>query len=549
MDFLKPYGAVPSSRQMEHYRIGKKAFFHFGVNTFTDLEWGEGTENESVFNPSACDCRQWIRKIKEAGFGLAILTAKHHDGFCLWDSKYTQHTVKNSPYGKDIMREFTDACAEYGVKAGVYISPWDRNAPYWGSDKYSDFFNSQLTELLSNYGKIYEVWWDGAGSTETKYDWAMWANTVRTLQKDAVIFGSLGATPYVEMRWVGNEGGFAGNPCFATINSHALEVEHTPTLNHGEADGERFIIAEVDTSTRPGWFFHADQEDAVKSVQKLTKLWFDSVGSNALMLLNFPPNRDGVLPEKDINNALAAHKIITDVLADDLTKGAVITCDTESEEGYNAENILRDDDTFFAPKSKNVTLTLKLDSEKKFNMFTIGEMIELGHRVRGFRVEADTKDGVKALFDGKCIGYNWAEFCDTVVTDTVRVVIYDSVAIPLIRRFTLNYIDESIFEEELRVKNKTNIAKRVIFVDDNTVEVEFGGMFPFNTVVFTGMGIYKHTIEVFDGARYNEVYENTAPYKEQVVTLPKTYTDSYKIRFWSKHKLNKDKFTIKVYEI
>ncbi len=213
MDFLKPYGAVPNARQMAHYKIEKKAFFHFGVNTFTNLEWGEGTEKESFFNPVGCDCRQWIRAIKAAGFELAIITAKHHDGFCLWPSAYTEHSVKNSPYKDgqgDIIREFTDACREYGVKAGVYLSPWDRNAPYWGTNEYSKYYNLQLTELLTNYGRIDEVWWDGAGSKETPYDWGMWAHTVRNLQPDAVIFGSMGATPYVEMRWVGNEAGFAG---------------------------------------------------------------------------------------------------------------------------------------------------------------------------------------------------------------------------------------------------------------------------------------------------------------------------------------------------
>lgn len=213
---LKPYGAIPNERQMEWYSRGRTIFFHFGMNTFTGKEWGDGTESPSLFNPTELCVEQWVKAIKDGGFTTAILTAKHHDGFCLWQTKYTEHSVKNSPYKNgcgDIVREFTEACQKHGIKAGIYLSPWDRHEKTWGKDEYNDFYVGQLTELLTNYGKIWECWWDGAGSTEAVYDWERWAKTVRSLQPDAVIFGSLGATPWVDVRWVGNEKGVAGKPC------------------------------------------------------------------------------------------------------------------------------------------------------------------------------------------------------------------------------------------------------------------------------------------------------------------------------------------------
>ncbi|MBQ3018461.1 MAG: alpha-L-fucosidase, partial [Clostridia bacterium] len=190
---------VPNKRQMEWYERERSIFFHFGMNTFTGKEWGDGSESPSLFNPTECDVDSWVEAISKAGFACAILTAKHHDGFCLWQTKYTEHSIKNSPYknGKgDIVREFTDACKKYGVKAGIYLSPWDRHEPSWGTPDYNDYYANQLTELMSNYGEIWECWWDGAGSTEASYDWERWAGIVRTLQPNAVIFGSLGATPW-----------------------------------------------------------------------------------------------------------------------------------------------------------------------------------------------------------------------------------------------------------------------------------------------------------------------------------------------------------------
>ena len=556
MDFLKPYGAVPSKRQIEHYRMEKKAFFHFGVNTFTNNEWGDGCELESAFNPVGCDCRQWMRAIKAAGFKHAIITAKHHDGFCLWPSEFTEHSVKNSPYknGKgDIIKEFTDACREYGITAGIYISPWDRNAPFWGTEKYSPFFAKQLAELLTNYGTIHEVWWDGAGSKDTPYDWGLWAYTVRNLQPNAAIFGSRGATPYAELRWIGNESGFAGNPCFATLDSHSLEVEDTPYLNSGVPDGELFIPAEVDTSTRPGWFYHEEQKDEVKSVFQLVRLWFDSVGSNANMLLNFPPDKTGHLPEPDVSNAIEAHNIIEKARSINLFAGATVTYDGCVRDGYEPENILNTyDESIFAAESKTAVVTLKVKNAVEFNMFEISEAIEYGHRIRGFRLETKTDDGWQVLFDGKCIGYKWADHFEKVTSDTVRIVIYDAADIPLLRYFALYSLETFVFAEEERVKTGVDLAKgksAKVIVSEHEAEVEFGGIYPFNTIVFNGTGFYKYFIDVFNGSEYVEVYGNTTPHRNHTVKLPETYSNSYKIRIRSERVINKDTFTIGVFEL
>lgn len=557
-DFLKPYGAIPTKTQMKHYKIEKKAFFHFGINTFTDAEWGLGTESEKAFNPTDCDCRQWIREIKKAGFKLAIITAKHHDGFCLWQSELTSHTIKNSPYKNgngDIIKEFTDACKEFDIKAGIYISPWDRNSPYWGTNDYSLFFAKQLRELLTNYGKIDEIWWDGAGSKDTPYDWGLWAYTVKSLQPECAIYGSQGAAPYADLRWIGNEGGINGEYCFATIDYRSIETEDTEKLNFGIADGEKFAIAEVDTSIRPGWFFHKEQENEVKSPEQLVKLWFSSVGANSNMLLNFPPDRSGRIRKKDANSAIAAHGVISKALSFNLASEAEIICGSECYEGYEAENLIVPcDSAFFAPKGNTATVILKFKAPVKFNMFEISEVIELGHRVRDFKIEAlDKKTNAwKTLFNGKSIGYKWAEYFDEIEANEVRFTVYASDAVPLIRNFGLYRLDPSVFKAENAIKKGIDLTKRKnakINYNDNTAEVEFGGIYPFNTVKFNGTGIWSYKIEAFNGSDYILAFKGSNPSDKQIVTLPRTVETSYKMRLVSAGKIAPEVLNIEVYNI
>ena len=422
---------LPNERQLEWFEREKMIFFHFGVNTFTDREWGLGDEDESIFNPTELDVRQWIRVIKEAGFSAAILTTKHHDGFCLWPTKFTEHSIKNSPYKNgqgDIVREFVDACAEFGVKAGFYLSPWDRHEPTWGSDAYNDFYVGQLTELLTGYGKIWEVWWDGAGSTEAVYDWERWAEVVKKYQPDAVIFGSLGATPFVDVRWVGNESGYAGKPCYCTIDEVSLVKETTSELNSGKIDGERFIPAEVDVSIRPGWFYHAHEDDKVRSSENLLNLWFSSVGSNAGFLLNLPPDRRGLIHENDVASLLEFNRILTEALSRDYAAGAKIYASSEISDAPVC-SLLKNDGSIYVPKENDPCpeITVELANECEINTLNLREAVKYGQRITGIEAYALLDGDWKSLFKRECVGNTLAERFDTIKTKALKIKITSSV--------------------------------------------------------------------------------------------------------------------------
>ena len=498
---LMPCGAVPNERQMEWYGREKTIFFHFGMNTFTGREWGDGTESPSTFNPSELCVEQWIRAIKDGGFTTAILTAKHHDGFCLWPSEYTEHSVKNSPYKNgqgDVVREFVDACAKHGIKAGIYLSPWDRHEKTWGKDEYNDFYVGQLTELMTNYGKIWECWWDGAGSTEAVYDWERWATTVRTLQPDAVIFGSLGATPWVDVRWVGNEKGVAGKPCYATIDPISLVVETTSELNSGKLGGQRFIPAEVDVSIRPGWFYHAEQDDMVRSPENLMELWFTSIGSNAGFLLNLPPDRRGLIHENDVQSIKHFNEILQSALQNNLAMDAHI----EGEHLYDCrvENLL-DKNKFYLPKGN--TFKVKLPKEREINTLIIGEGIELGHKVTKITASALVCGKWQVLFENDIIGYTLAQRFDTVVTDEIEVEL-EYLDTPVLRNFGLYRFEDKLIETVKRSgKNLIEGQSAVVDLGENEIDVNLGGLFPFNTVKVEGVGQNSYKFYVFNGTAFD----------------------------------------------
>lgn len=377
MGFFAHAQPRPAPRQVAWQRLETTAFLHFTVNTFTDKEWGDGTEKPVIFNPTKLDARQWIRTLRDAGFKLAIITAKHHDGFCLWPSKLTEHSVKNSPYknGKgDVVREVADACREFGLKFGVYLSPWDRHEARYGTAAYNDYYKAQLRELLTNYGPVAEVWFDGAKGENAKdmtYDFAGYWALVRQLQPQAVMFSDVGP----DVRWVGNEAGNAGETCWSTINTEGMApgVADPKYLNRGDPTGKLWIPAETDVSIRPGWFYHPAEDANVRSAQNLVDLYYQSVGRNSLLLLNVPPNREGLLSEPDVASLKAFRGILNETFQTNLV----------------AKNpVLRDGKpATFRALQLNQPLTIDLNGEQTFDRVMIQENIADGQHIASGRVE------------------------------------------------------------------------------------------------------------------------------------------------------------------
>lgn len=519
---LHPYGAHPNARQMAWYRRGKTAFLHFTVNTFTDREWGDGTESPEVFAPTALDCRQWARVLKDAGFTAAILTAKHHDGFCLWFTETTAHNVKNSPCGRDIVKEFTDACHEYGIEAGIYLSPWDRNNPAWGTSAYNDLYATQLTELMTRYGALCECWWDGAGSSEAHYDWARWAGIVRKHQPNCVIFGCLDAAPYVDVRWVGTEGGIAGDPCYATIDPISIVVENTAELNRGKWGGSAFIPAETNTSIRPGWFYHASQDNEVRTPENLVKYWFESAGRNTSILLNLPPDHRGRIHERDAQSVIRWHALMQALFAHDLAPQAKITASGECLTTCESENLLSpDDDRIYASAICAPTLTLRFPTPITFDCYRIDEVIELGHRVREFSLDILENGAWRTLLTRECIGFCRAERIIPVTTDTVRIRISADVP-PVLRRIQIFDTHGLALTEETHC-DATTYSDLQCTREGESLVIDLGGIYPYNTVTFAGTGSYA--VHAFNGTRFVPVWQGT-----QAPARFDTVRDSYKLK-------------------
>ena len=518
---LAPFGAAPNRRHMERYTRERTAFLHYGVNTFTDREWGDGTESEALFAPTALDCRQWARVLKEGGFTAAILTAKHHDGFCLWHTQTTTHHCGNSPARVDVVRAFCDACREFGLKPGVYISPWDRFHSAWGTEGYNDVFAAQLTELMTRYGEIFECWWDGAGSTEARYDWARWASIVRGNQPRCILFGCLGAAEHVDVRWVGNEEGRAGDPCWATIEPGTIETEICADLNSGKWGGSRFIPAETNTSIRPGWFWHESQNDRVRSPEDLVSCWFRSAGRNSVLLLNLPPDHRGLLHEADAASVRQWNALLSRMFSRDLARSAAITADAPLHPACAPENLLLPDgDRFYAAATLTPTLTLTFPAPVTFDCFSVQEVIELGHRVHTFALDVLEEGTWRTVTQRSCIGFRRCQRIAPVTADAVRLRILDSAAPPVLRRFAL--YDTNGIGQTTSVPLPGELKTRVL-PEERGVALELEGILPFNTVSFAATGAV--TIEIFNGTRYAPLCTATT----SPATFP-TVTGSYRLR-------------------
>lgn len=530
-----PYGAVPTDIQYE-WLTRRSAFIHFTVNTFTNKEWGDGTESPSIFNPQKLDARQWVSTLKKAGFTTAILTAKHHDGFCLWPSKYTEHSVKNSPYknGKgDIVREFTDACREYGLQAGIYLSPWDRNHPQWATPVYDEYYKNQLTELLTEYGEIYEVWWDGAGSGKADYKWQEWVDIVRKYQPKCAIYGPIVSADLNDLRWVGNEKGKADDDCFATINIAELDCDnYCEVLSRGTPDGERFLPAEADVSIRAGWFYHKEQDEMVKTPAELVDYWFTSAGKNSGLLLNIPPTTEGLFHKTDCENILTWQRYMEDIFKTNLLLDANVIADSISEE-YSANNLLNEEDMYFV--SNDAEVTFNFDSPVTFNCFKMAEEIRLGQRVRGFSFEYLEGEEWKSICEGKSIGFCRAEYFDAVTTSAIRLRITESAATPILKYMGIYKAPEEYFPEErpgYYGKELLELPTTVVTKREDGFEVEFGGIYTFSKVVFQSVGITKYEILAFNGQDYEKVYAGENPSDFEVCFFkPVDYAYKFKILF------------------
>ena len=442
---------VPSEAQLAWHDMELNAFIHFTTNTFTGREWGYGDESPSVFNPQSVNAGQWVSVLKDAGFKMVILTCKHHDGFCLWPSKYTEHSVKNSPYKGDVVREVSDACKKYGLKFGVYLSPWDRNHPEYGREAYLTYYRNQLKELFTNYGLITEMWFDGAnggdgyygGTRETRkidgrtyYNWPVTMGIVKKMAPDVIFFSDAGPG----VRWVGNERGVAGETNWNTITADTLYAGKGGIENllaTGSPDGKSWIPAEVDVSIRPGWFYHENEDSLVKSPEKLFDIYLTSVGRGSLLLLNVPPDKRGLFHENDVKALQGFRKMLNTEFAYDLAADAKVTASSYRGKSQTYSPAMLNDgnkNTYWATDDNVEKASIEIDLKKnaKVKYVVLEEFIRLGQRISRFNIEKWENGRWIKVADATTIGHKRILKLDNVQTEKIRVNILSSKACPLI---------------------------------------------------------------------------------------------------------------------
>ena len=448
-----PYGVLPTEAQVEWQKMEYTMFVHFGPNTFTGAEWGSGKEKAEIFNPTALDCGQWASIAKSAGMKGIILTAKHHDGFCLWPNPVSSHTVAQSPWkdGKgDVLKELSEACREYDLEFGIYISPWDRNDPHYGTDEYNQVFVKTLEDALGSYGHVFEQWFDracgeGPNGKQQVYDWPLFNSTVHMMQPDALIFSDYGPG----CRWVGNESGSAGRTCWSTINVNEAftgpELSRRD-LNEGIKGGNTWAAAETDVSIRPGWFWRESENSKVKSLQHLLKIYYESVGRNSLLLLNVPADTRGLIHETDSLRLMELRAALDEIFSEDLSKGAKVESDNirGGSKRFQPQNLLDDDyDKFWTTDDEvtKVSFVVSLPVARTFNRVQLQEYIPLGQRISAFSIEALGDDGSwQPIARETTIGYKRIVHVPTTTTTAVRVNIEESEACPILNGFAL-YMD------------------------------------------------------------------------------------------------------------
>jgi len=449
-----PVLPLPTDRHLAWHEMEQYAFVHFTTNTFTDKEWGFGDEKESVFNPTAMDVTQWTKTIKAAGLKGLVLTCKHHDGFCLWPSQYTEHSVINSPYknGKgNVVDEVEKACRVDGLKFGVYLSPWDRNRADYGSPSYVEYYRNQLKELFAAHSPVFEMWFDGAnggdgfygGANEkrkidgkTYYDWSTTLNLIRGMEPQVIFFSDAGP----DIRWCGNESGFVNETNWNTITTDTLysgKPNINELLNSGSENGTSWIPAEVDVSIRPGWFYHAKEDSMVKTPEQLFDIYLSSVGRGANLILNIPPDRRGLINEIDVASLQGWKKLIDERFKTNLALNKATTASSVRGNSPDYDGKMVTDgnkETYWATNDQENTGTLEIDlGEKKLISYVlVQEYIKLGQRVKSFSFEVEKDGNWQEVAKGTTIGYKRILRLDPVEAQKIRIVIADSKACPVI---------------------------------------------------------------------------------------------------------------------
>lgn len=448
---------LPTKNQIAWHEMEMNAFIHFTTNTFTDLEWGYGDEKPEIFNPTGMDVDQWITNIKDAGFKGVILTCKHHDGFCLWPSEYTEHSVKHSPYknGKgDLVKEVSDACKKHSLKFGVYLSPWDRNHKDYGNADYITYFHNQAKELFTNYGEVFEMWFDGANGgsgyyggareirnidRETYYDWPTTLGIIREIQPNVLFFSDAGP----DIRWVGNERGYVGETNWNNITPDTLYAGKSGInnlLNTGSIDGSQWIPGEVDVSIRPGWFYHEREDSQVKTPEQLFDIYLTSVGRGSILLLNIPPDKRGLIHENDVESLKGFKQLLDSAFANNLARNIKIQASNfrGNSKLYSPANLIDGDkETYWVTDDEIIKASFEIAFKKPqvVSYILLQEYIKLGQRVKLFSIEMWNGNEWQVVSEGTTIGYKRILKINPTTTSKIKVTILDAKASPVLSNF------------------------------------------------------------------------------------------------------------------
>ncbi|WET02351.1 alpha-L-fucosidase [Flavobacterium sp. YJ01] len=529
----KPFGPVPTQKQIDWQEMEFYAFVHFSLNTFTNKEWGFGDESPELFNPSQLDVRQWARVVKEAGMKGIILVAKHHDGFCLWPSAYTERSVKNSPWenGKgDLVKELAAACKEYDLKLGLYLSPWDRNHPQYGKPEYITYFRNQLKELLTNYGDVFEMWFDGAnggdgyygGANETRkinsltyYNWDETYKLIYSIAPNTLVWG-VGPS---EARWIGNEEGRAGKTNWSLLRQKdelAGKVHYSEFMS-GHEDGEKWVPGEADVSIRPGWFYHSVEDDKVRSLDEMVDIYYESIGRNATLLLNLPVDKRGLVHENDEERL---KELVATIKADfkkELLKETKVQASNirANDSNFGPQNVIDGNkNTYWSTddKVKQASIEFTFKKPTAINRILLQEYIKLGQRVKAFSVETNVNGQWKTIANETTIGYKRILRLDRVIASAIRVNILDAKAGFVIS--TIEAFNAPTFVKEPQILRDKNGLVTIKSEDGNAVYYSLDGKKPSEKSI-----LYKAPFTYNKAVTIQAISRNT---KEKINSTVKT---------------------------